>query len=305
MLILSIALLLVCSAVALAVRAAVATQLRSRELIADLGAYGFGAAQAGHGGDRHSLRESIDDVTLHIGRRLERRLTQRRVREMRVLLNSAGYYRTTVARYLGYRVVAALGVPLALLALGPIVGIGGGAVLAAVAVGGLGWGVPAALIRRRARVRLERIDHEVPELVDLLVTTVEAGIGFGAALQMSARRVRGPLGDELRLTLREQSMGLPLDGALENLLERTKQSGSMRVFVQAIVQGEMLGVSVGKILRDLAVEMRKRRRQLAEEQAQKAPVKILFPLAVLLLPAVFVVLLYPGLHTILETLGGG
>jgi tight adherence protein C len=135
------------------------------------------------------------------------------------------------------------------------------------------------------------IDLEVPELVDLLVTTVEAGVGFGTALQLVARRVEGPLGQELRITLREQGMGLTIENALENMRNRI-DTLSVRTFVQAIVQGQLLGVSIGKILRDLAVDMRKRRRQMAEERAQKMPTKILFPLIFLIMPALFIIVLF-------------
>jgi tight adherence protein C len=151
---------------------------------------------------------------------------------------------------------------------------------------------------------VERIDYEVPELVDLLVTTVEAGVGFAGALQLSARRTRGPLGEELRLTLREQSMGLTPNESLSNMLTRV-DSPALRAFVQAILQGEMLGVSIGRILRDLAVDMRKRRRQAAEERAQKAPVKLLFPLVILILPAMFIVVLGPAVYGVVHSLGNG
>ena len=142
----------------------------------------------------------------------------------------------------------------------------------------------------------------MPELVDLLVTTVEAGVGFAAALQLVARRVEGPLGHELRITLQEQNMGLTIENALQNMLERV-ESASVRAFVQAMIQGQNLGVSIGKILRDLAVDMRKRRRQMAEERAQKAPTKILFPLVFLILPALFIIVLGGPMIGLGQTLG--
>jgi tight adherence protein C len=116
--------------------------------------------------------------------------------------------------------------------------------------------------------------------------------------------VREPLGQELRLTLREQGMGLTVEEALRNLVTRA-DSTALRMFVQAILQGETMGVSIGKILRDLAIDMRKRRRQLAEERAQKAPVKLLFPLVFLILPAMFIIVLGPSLLAIGKQLGGG
>ena len=158
-------------------------------------------------------------------------------------------------------------------------------------------------MQRRARLRLEQIDREVPELVDLLVTTVEAGVGFAAGLQLASRSIEGPLGQELRLALREQSLGLTPEEALRNLSDCGSDSPATRAFTQALVQGESLGVSIGTILRDLATDMRKRRRQSAEERAQKTPTKILFPLIALILPAMFIVTLGPVMMEIVRFLG--
>jgi tight adherence protein C len=129
-------------------------------------------------------------------------------------------------------------------------------------------------------------------------------MGFAGSMQMAAERFTGPLGDELRLALQEQAMGLPVDQSLEHMLSRANTDG-MRSFVRSIRQGESLGVSIGQILRDLATEMRQRRRAAAEERAQKAPIKILFPLVGLIFPAIFVVVLAPGVISISSTFGGG
>jgi tight adherence protein C len=153
----------------------------------------------------------------------------------------------------------------------------------------------------RTRQRQEQVDWELPELIDLLVVTVEAGIGFVGSMRIAAQHVRDPLGQELRLTLQEQSMGLATSEALTNMLERTDTPG-MRMFVRAIVQGETLGVSIGQIMRNLALEMRKRRKAAAEEKAQKAPIKMLFPLIFLIFPAMFIVLLLPAMITIVDAL---
>ena len=136
-------------------------------------------------------------------------------------------------------------------------------------------------------------------MIDLLVVTVEAGLGFSGALKVAAEKLQGPLGDELRLTMQEQRMGLATRDALKNMAERANTAG-MRTFVRAIVQGEQLGVSIGQILRGLAVDMRKLRRAMAEERAQKAPVKMLFPLVFLIFPAMFILLLGPAVLDVMQ-----
>ena len=153
-------------------------------------------------------------------------------------------------------------------------------------------------------MRLERIDDSMPGLIDLLVTMVEAGVGFSGSLQLAANRMTGPLAEELRLAVHEQNMGLDTEDALANMAARA-DTPSMRSFVRSIIQGETLGVSIGKIMRDLALEMRKRRRQVAEERAQKAPTKMLFPLVLLIFPAMFVVILGPAAIQIMRSLAGG
>jgi tight adherence protein C len=162
--------------------------------------------------------------------------------------------------------------------------------------------IPPALIRRRARLRLEEIDYELPELIDLLIVTLEAGVGFLGSLNLAADRLEGPLGVELRLTLQEQRFGLTTNEALQNMLARCESDG-LRSFVRSILQGETLGVSTGQIMRNLAGEMRKKRKAAAEEKAQKAPVKILFPLVFLIFPAMFIVLLGPVAYSF-GSLGG-
>ena len=123
-------------------------------------------------------------------------------------------------------------------------------------------------------------------------------------MQLASSRVAGPLGDELRLALQEQRMGLSTTEALSNMLGRC-ETPSMRSFVRSILQGETLGVSIGKIMRNLGHDMRIRRRQAAEQRAQKAPIKILFPLVFFIFPPMFIVLLFPAVYTFSHTLGSG
>jgi tight adherence protein C len=185
-----------------------------------------------------------------------------------------------------------------------VAGFGGMIVVLGFAISILvGWTAPLSIVENRRRRRMTDVDRELPELIDLLVVTVEAGLGFTGSLRVSAERFRGALGEELRLTMQEQNMGLSTDEALRNLLARC-ETPAMRSFVRSIIQGETLGVSIGQIMRNLAIEMRKRRRQNAEERAQRAPIKLLFPLIFFIFPAMFVILLAPAVFSLLKAFGG-
>jgi tight adherence protein C len=151
---------------------------------------------------------------------------------------------------------------------------------------------------------MDQVDRRLPEMIDVLTATVEAGLGFAGSLQLVAGRFDGPLGEELRLTLHEQSMGLSSEQALANFVDRC-DTPSVRAFARAVTQGESLGVSIGTMMRNLATETRKRRRQLVREQMMKAPVKMLFPLIFLIFPSLFLVLLFPAAYNLIHALGAG
>ena len=158
------------------------------------------------------------------------------------------------------------------------------------------------VVGSRARTRREQIERGLPDLIDLLVVTLEAGLSFPQSLRLASTKIKEPLASEVRLTLQEQNMGLTLVEALDHLLVRIDTPG-VRMFSRSIAQGETMGVSTGQIMRNLAVELRKRQRAYAEERAQKAPVKILFPIMFLIMPALFIVLLLPVMITIMDVLG--
>jgi len=292
-LLLLIGLCLIGVAIALSVRGAAFGAARSRETLKHIDGYGFGHLRTAKPKDKRLT--SLANV---MGVLYRRYANEEREREIRDLLRSAGMYRMQPVTFLGYRLLCTIVGPLFWLwLLGAAGASPAGILILCPSFAAIGWVLPTFFLRKRAAARLEQIDQEVPELVDLLVTTVEAGVGFGAALQITARRVRGPLGDELRVALSEQSMGLTINEALTNMLGRA-DSPALRMFVQAVLQGESLGVSIGKILRDLATDMRKRRRQKAEERAQKAPTKIIFPLVMLILPAMLIVSIGPFIVSI-------
>jgi tight adherence protein C len=274
---------------------------RQRATLAQISSYGFSPSSSANARSL-DLRGVLENAAAGAGARVIRRFGTERERTLRRELDAAGMYRTSVASFLGYRLLAT-SVPVGLVALNALGGtLGVRDVVLGVWGTALGWFVPGYLVKRRARSRIEQVDREVPELVDLLVTTLEAGVAFAGGIQLAARSIRGPLGDELRLVLQEQSLGLTPVEALRNLSGRV-DSPALRAFTQALIQGEALGVSIGKVLRDLAVDMRKRRRQAAEERAQKTPTKILFPLVALILPAMFILTLGPVLARVMEFFG--
>jgi len=289
---------------ALVGRAIALPRLRALDRVAEIEAYGYSAPERTDA-PAHSITGAFDNVAKGLGSFFEGRVQSLSESETRRELMAAGMYRTAPATLVGYRVICAVSFPVTTLWLASTLQMGGGlAVLLAATMLAVGWLAPITLVRRRARMRLERVDDDLPELVDLLVVTVESGRGFASSMQLAAERLEGPLGDEMRLAIQEQVLGLPMDQVLANMLTRS-DSEAMRSFVRSIRQGDSLGVSMGQIMRNLALEMRKRRRASAEERAQKAPIKILFPLATLIFPALFVVLLAPAVITFVETIGGG
>jgi tight adherence protein C len=298
----TVALVGVCAA--LVGRAIALPRLRAVESLSQIDAYGYAAPEETAETSR-VLTGAVHQVANSLGRFAAGRLLGLSEAGSRKELLAAGMYRTAPATLIGYRLICAVSFPVTSLWLATSSGIGGAmAVLVAIITLGIGWLAPMTLVRRRARLRLERIDAELPELVDILVVTVESGLGLVSSMQVAAERIRGPLGDEMRLAMQEQVMGLSLDRVLANMLERS-DTESMRSFVRSIRRGASLGVSIGQIMRNLAGEMRKRRRAVAEERAQKAPIKILFPLVGLIFPALFVVLLGPAVLSFISSLGGG
>jgi tight adherence protein C len=290
-------------AVVFAVRSIVFAEVRKRETLAQIDAYGFGAAVLAPAEPR-TWKDRLDALAAGLGTPFVRSMLPAKREELRRLLRSAGHYQVSVETLIGYRLLAATVLPALWLWLAVSTGSLGVRVIALIGLASaVGWIVPTFVLKRRATKRVAEIDREMPELVDLLVTTVEAGVGFAAAIHLVARRVEKALGQELRLALQEQSMGITIEEALENMLVRV-ESVSLRAFVQAVVQGQTLGVSIGKILRDLATEMRKIRRQKAEERAQKTPTKILFPLVTLILPALFIVSLGGPIIGLVHQLSG-
>jgi tight adherence protein C len=165
----------------------------------------------------------------------------------------------------------------------------------------IGFFLPDLLLYNAGTKRQARIQATLPDAMDMLSICVEAGLGFEAALAQVARNTDGPLAADLSRTLQEMQIGKSRTEALRSLAERTTVP-ELRVFVSSLVQAGELGISVASVLREQSAEMRVRRRQRAEEKAQKVPVKILFPLVTCLFPAMFVVIIGPGAISIAHAL---
>jgi hypothetical protein len=219
LLLLVMALALAGASVALVARAAAMPRLRTSQTLGRIGSYGF-TSPRGEDGRRGAGRAALDGVAVSVGG-IAGRLGGFREAPIRRALVSAGIYRLAPRKFLGYRILSALCLPAVWIWFASVGGYGGlMTVLGTLVAVLIGWTAPMTIVNRRARQRSEQIDYELPNLIDLLVVSVEAGLGLTGSLQLAAERFKGAVGDELRLTLQEQSMGLSTNEALRNLLER-------------------------------------------------------------------------------------
>jgi tight adherence protein C len=153
--------------------------------------------------------------------------------------------------------------------------------------------LPQVWLSRKVQERQAAILKDLPDTLDLLAISVEAGMGFEGAIEIVSRHFQSPLADEFSRTLREMELGLPRRDAFQNLKRRTEVP-DLSNFVLAIMQADALGIPIGRVLKTQASEMRSKRRQWARERAGKLPVKILFPLILFIFPAILVILLGPA-----------
>jgi tight adherence protein C len=154
----------------------------------------------------------------------------------------------------------------------------------------------------RIRKRKQAIQKQLPEVLDLLSVSVEAGLGFDAALQRISDRAKGPLIDELNATYREITLGRSRAEALRNFEARCGLE-EVKSFVSSIIQAEQLGISLKNVLKSQAQQMRLLKRQKVEERAMKTPVKIILPLVGFVFPVLFIILLGPAIINIIGMKG--
>lgn len=175
-------------------------------------------------------------------------------------------------------------------------------ILAAAAGGGLlGFFAPSLYVKQNRDVRVEAIEKELPDVLDVLAISVEAGVGLEGAIQAVTERFSSPLAAELGHMLSEMELGLSRREALQNLRSRT-DIADLNGFVLALLQADALGMPMTRVLQTQAEEMRRRRRGKVREAAAKLPVKILFPLIMFILPSLFIVILGPAVISIYENL---
>lgn len=176
-------------------------------------------------------------------------------------------------------------------------------VVVCVGVGMLGYSAPNAVLYHKGSERSEKMQRDLPDALDLLTISVEAGLAFDAALSRVAKSTTGPLAEEFARVLQEMNIGMGRTDAMRALGERTAIP-ELKSFVTAMVQADAFGIPIGQVLRVQSTEMRTKRRQRAEEKAQKVPVKILFPLIFCILPTLFVAVMGPGVITMMEAFKG-
>jgi tight adherence protein C len=195
---------------------------------------------------------------------------------------------TVGATAFGFILVFAMGAGIGMIQLGIMAGMSA-----------VGLYMPFNIVSSRARQRQTAIIKSLPDAFDLITTCVEAGLGLDAALSRVAEKVEGPFAQELARSLRDIALGKSRKEALKELGERT-QVPDLLQFTNAVIQAEAMGSSVGTVLRVQSDQLRVRRRQRAEEQAYKAPVKMLFPLVLCIFPTLFIVILGPAIITIMQ-----
>jgi tight adherence protein C len=174
-------------------------------------------------------------------------------------------------------------------------GAGNGAkgVLTAFGLGLVGLMLPDTVVTFKGRSRRDKIQAELPDALDLLAVSVEAGLGFDGAITKLTEHMDGPLAEEFGLSLGEMRIGESRSEALKKMAERVG-SPEMAAFTRSVIQADQLGISLGRILRLQAAEARNRRQAAAEEKAMKAPIKMLFPTVLFIFPAMFIVILGPA-----------
>ena len=204
-----------------------------------------------------------------------------------------------VARLMAYKVYAVASAVLLDLLLLLLAGDNGMIVLMVAVIVPVAYFVPELLLYSRGTERQKAIGLELADTLDQMMIAVEAGLGFESAMARAGQNGKGPLAEELMRTLQEMRVGIPRRDAYLALEQRTDVP-DLRAFTRAVIQADAYGISISTVLRTQANEMRVKRRQRAEEAAQKIPTKILIPLMLFILPVLFLTVLGPTVLNFLK-----
>lgn len=263
-----------------------------------------GAAMAAEA-DRSFADRVIDPMqarALTFGRRITGADQAERIRRK---LEAAGNPRAwTVDRVVSLKVLCAVVFPVIGLVYGGLLGLAvTWLVLLAVLGAAIGFFAPDLYLYQLGYNRADQIKRTLADAVDLLTISVEAGLGFDAALQQVARNTTGPLAEEFSRVLREMQLGMGRADAMRALGDRSNVD-DLKTFVGSMVQADAFGIPIGQVLRVQSSEIRVKRRQYAEEQAQKVPVKIMVPLVLCILPCLFVIVMGPAVISAYDAFSG-
>lgn len=249
------------------------------------------------------LERVLRPAFLTLTRRIAALTPEQRKKQVADKIYQAGYpFKLTVETFIMVQVLLVSVFPLLMTFLFFGAGLSKAVLMGVIALF-IGIILPEYYLRVRGRERTREIQENLPDLIDLLTVSVEAGLGFDAALSRVIDRMPGQLAIEFKRLLQEIRMGKPRLEAFRELGKRSTSS-DLNTFCSAITQADQLGVSIGKVLRIQSDQMRQKRRQRAEESAMKAPIKMIFPLVLLIFPALFIILLGPAVIRLISTFGG-
>lgn len=269
-------------------------------------------AQIGHVSDSVNLRQeelsgsAVDRIFVPLGswvgthlRRLTPFDSTKRLEQLLLYAGSPPGW--DAERIAALKIVGGIGGLVVALALGLVLPIAGIWRIVFVAIFTfVGYLIPGAYVGNMAKSRQKAIQRQLPDVIDLLTISVEAGLGFDAALSQVVKNVPGPLAEEIARQLQEMQIGVSRSDAFRHLGDRTDVP-ELNAFVLSMIQADLFGVSISNVLRAQSKELRVKRRQRAEEIAQKIPVKIIFPVIFCILPSLFVVVMGPGIIRFLQT----
>jgi tight adherence protein C len=247
----------------------------------------------------------LKPLVLKIGRILSNYTPKGFLERAAQKLTRAGFPRTDPVTYLGVKAVLAAG----FLGFSLLLGLAAKSEISEMMVlflilTAIGFMAPDFWIQTVGNKRKSEISGKLPDLLDLLTVSVEAGLGFDQALMYSSDKMKGPISEEIKRMLQEMRLGTKRSEALRDLADRVCLP-DLTSFCAALIQADQLGVSIADVLRVQSDGMRQKRRQRSEEMAMKAPLKLLFPLIFFIFPTIFIILLGPAVISVMENLHFG